>query len=461
MDVVSCQGCRDRDRIIAGLQERVQGLQAQIDRLSEQLQASLRAGKRQAAPFSKGPPKARPKRPGRKPGKEYGRHARREPPPPDQIDETYEANLPEGCPDCGGKVVETGIQPQYQTEIEVRAVHRQFNVHVGSCQDCGKRCQGRHDLQTSDALGAAASQLGPKAQAAIVELNKQAGISQGKVAQCFENLFGIHLSRGAVAHVILRVGRRCEDVYRAIRRTVRRSRVVVPDETGWRVGGQGAWLHGLVAKTATVYVIDPTRSGRVAEEILGPTYSGTLIHDGWSPYDGFDYAWHQQCLQHLLCRCREMLQTARGSAARFPKRIQQLLESGLRLRDRHQQGKVSDRGLAMASQHLMSQLIRTIEPTKTNQANERLAEHLRKHCAQLLTFLDYPGLDATNWRAEHAMRFAVVLRKIWGGNRTWKGAGAQAVLMSVWRTCWQRRAKAIDFISQLLCNRAMPLPLPP
>jgi hypothetical protein len=41
-------------------------------------------------------------------------------------------------------------------------------------------------LQTSDALGAAAAQLGPDAQAAVVELNKHGGLSHGKVTRCLE-----------------------------------------------------------------------------------------------------------------------------------------------------------------------------------------------------------------------------------------------------------------------------------
>ncbi len=71
-----------------------------------------------------------------------------------------------------------------------------------------------------------------------------------------------------------------------------------------------------------------------------------------------------------------------------------------------------------------------------NAANERLAQHLWKHRDELSTFLRQPGLDATNWRAELAIRFGVILRKVWGGSWTWVGARAQAVLMSVWRTCW-------------------------
>jgi hypothetical protein len=34
------------------------------------------------------------------------------------------------------------------------------------------------------------------------------------------------------------------------------------------------------------------------------------------------------------------------------------------------------------------------------------------------------GLDATSWRAELAIRFGVILRKVWGSSRTWTGARA-------------------------------------
>jgi hypothetical protein len=47
----------------------------------------------------------------------------------------------------------------------------------------------------------------------------------------------------------------------------------------------------------------------------------------------------------------------------------------------------------------------------------------------LFTLLHQPGLDATNWRAELAIRFGVILRKVSGGSRTWAGARAQSVLM--------------------------------
>ncbi|HKB38965.1 MAG TPA: IS66 family transposase [Gemmataceae bacterium] len=454
MEPVSCAGCQ-------ALQRRLRDLQAENERLRRQLDEATRAGKRQAAPFAKGQPANQPKKPGRKPGKDYGTKAHRQPPTPDQIDEVHEAPLPHACPDCGGPLDETHVAQQFQVEIPRKPIHRQFNIHIGECHQCRRRVQGRHPLQTSDALGAAAAQLGPDAQAAVVELNKQGGLSHGKVTRCLESLFGIKLSRGGSVHTVLRAAARCEPVYEAIRQTVGQSDWVVPDETGWRVGGYPAWLHALVGPEATAYVIDPTRSGAVAEAILGLDYDGTLIHDGWSPYDQFEDARHQQCLNHLLRRADEMAATATRGAVCFPRRVAELLRAGLDLRDRHAAGEISRHGLTVARGRLENQLSDLIFPPKTNAANERLAQHLWAHRDQLFTFLREPGLDATNWRAELAIRFGVILRKVWGGNRTWAGARAQSVLMSVWRSCWQQGRSALDFLSQLLRGTPVALALPP
>jgi transposase len=104
-----------------------------------------------------------------------------------------------------------------------------------------------------------------------------------------------------------------------------------------------------------------------------------------------------------------------------------LLRAGLDLRDRHAAGEISRHGVAVARGRLENQLSDLIFPPKANAANERLAQHLWTHRDDLFTFLHQPGLDATNWRAELAIRFGVFLRKVWGGSRTWAGARAQTV----------------------------------
>src|SRR3954447_17896780 len=90
-------------------------LQRELEEARASLDQAQRQPKRQAAPFSKGPPKSQPKKPGRKSGKAHGRHGHRLAPSPAAVDEVHEAPLPGACPRCGGSVRETEVAAQYQT----------------------------------------------------------------------------------------------------------------------------------------------------------------------------------------------------------------------------------------------------------------------------------------------------------------------------------------------------------
>lgn len=447
----TCPGCAERDRRIADLEARLAALGALVEQLR-------RGGKRQAAPFSKGPPKSDPKPPGRKAGEEYGAKARRAVPP--QVDEVHEAPLPWACPGCGcGQIEHTHTAQQYQAELPRRPIYRRFDVQVGRCRCCGRRVQGRHVLQTSDALGAAASQLGPDAQAVAVHLNKRAGLSHGKVKAFFEDLFGIEVSRGGSCHTVLRAGRRAQGAYDAIVSHVRSSDRVVPDETGWRVGGRGAWLHAAATPSAVAYLIDPHRGHQATEKLLGQGYAGTLTRDGWAAYGRFRLAGHQLCLAHLLRRCRELLEVATRGAVLFPRKVKAILKEALALRDDRDAGRLTAAGAAMRAGELQGRMDALLRPVKANQANETFARHLWANRKHLFTFLRQEEVDATHWRAEQALRPAVVNRKVWGGNRTWAGARAQSVLMSILHTARLRAIDSMDFLSRLLRAPADQQPL--
>ena len=444
-DAPTCPGCAARDRQIAELKERVARLDAKIE-------AQARAGKRQAAPFSKGLPKADPKPPGRKPGDDYGPKAFRA--VPEVIDEVYDAPLPARCPGCGGPVELCHIDHQYQAEIPRRPIYRKFNVAVGRCTCCRKRVQGRHPLQTSNALGCAASQVGPEAQAAVVMLNKDLGLSQGKISRFFQCFFGIKLSRGGSCQIMLRAADRLKENHQAIVRRVQSSPWIVPDETGWRIGGLPAWLHVAVGEGAVAYLVHARRGFEAAALLIGPDYAGFLIHDGWAPYANFELATHQTCLAHLLRRCDEMLETAVGGAVLFPRKVKALLGKALQVRDRRDSGDLQPATAARRAQGLQQEMDVLLAPPKTHVGNERLANHLWEHQTELFTFLEFPGIDATNWRAEQAIRPAVVNRKVWGGNRTEAGAQAQGVLLSVLATARQMQIEAMEFLAKVL--RALP-----
>ena len=136
-----------------------------------------------------------------------------------------------------------------------------------------------------------------------------------------------------------------------------------------------------------------------------------------SVYRQFTQALHQTCLAHLLRRCREMAQVAGARGAQFPRAVQTLLQTSLALRDRRDRDQISPHGLAVARGHLEARLDRVLERRTRSPANRRLANHLWREREAVFTFLYCPGLEATNWRAEQAIRPMVVTRKVWGGNR--------------------------------------------
>ena len=231
---------------------------------------------------------------------------------------------------------------------------------------------------------------------------------------------------------------------------MKESQTIVPDETGWRIGGNAAWLHVAVAPHAVCYLIAPQRGFEASKRLIGEDYKGKLIHDGYASYDRFTHAIHQTCLAHLLRRCRELLETATRGAVVFPRKVKALLQASLHVRERRDAEEITLKGARAAATRFDQQMARLLKPIKTNPVNERLARHLWKHRRQLFTFLRHPGVDATNHQAERAIRPAVVNRKVWGGNRTEAGATAQAILMTVLFTAANNQTDALQWLSQTL-----------
>lgn len=417
------------------LREKNDRLQRDIERLQKELEEARRGLKRQTAPFSRRKRKLHPKRNGRKSGAAHGQHHRR--PVPLSVDEQYRAPLPERCP-CGGPAIRDEIKPQYQEDIVRQKVVRQFDVEVGHCACCGKRLQGRHPLQTSDALDAAQVQVGPEALTLAVHLNKQLGISYGNTAAILRMGYGLSVSRGGLCRAVARMGKRTEPTYQALVAAVRQEAVVWMDETGWKVDARLRWMWVAVSPHFTIYAILPGRGFAQAKALIGADYAGGLEHDGWRVYYQFAQALHQSCLAHMVRRCQDLVEIVSATAAAFPLAVLGLLEKALDVRDRYQAGEISVHGQATAAGRIEVQLDRLLDKHYQTKANRRLAKHLDHEFPYLFTFLHCPEMEATNNRAERAVRPAVMARHLCGGSRTWNGARTQQNLTSVLRTCQQQ-----------------------
>jgi transposase len=176
-------------------------------------------------------------------------------------------------------------------------------------------------------------------------------------------------------------------------------------------------------------------------KLIGENYAGILTHDGWAPYLRFAKAILKQSL--ALRDRRDAGQLAWASS----------VEPGSPTSAEPSPSEPCTPTPVQAAEAgwMLQRQIETLTSRPRDDAEqERFARHLWKHLPHLFTFLAFEGVDATNHRAEQALRPAVVNRKVWGGNRTDAGAAAQSILMSVLRAAAQRGIDALTFLSDML-----------
>ncbi|MGH6887165.1 MAG: IS66 family transposase, partial [Geminicoccales bacterium] len=257
-----------------------------------------------------------------------------------------------------------------------------------------------------------------------------------------------------VVQASARQAKALQPTYEALIEGVRWSAAVAPDETGWRINGQKAWLWVFAGDQVTVYLIAPGRGYEHAAKLLGEDFSGVLERDGWAPYRRFTAARHQTCHAHLLRRTGELIGDSLAGQARVPHAARRILKDALALRDQRDQDLIDAEQFGLRVTELGERTDKLLQMRPTHAPNRRLLAHLRTEREYMFTFLTEPGVQATNWRAEQALRPAIINRKSWGGNRTPKGARTQQITMSVIRTARQQDVDPVELMIEAQRQRA-------
>ena len=150
----------------------------------------------------------------------------------------------------GGSLDQLRVAPQYQEDLPVvQPIVWRFDVAVGQCTHCGRRVQGRHPLQTSDAVGAANVHLGPSAVALVSLLHKEVGMPLGKIAALLRERFGLTVTPGGLVHVLHRAARVAAPTYTALCEQIRGSPVVSPEPYATACGDPSPRAAGAGART--------------------------------------------------------------------------------------------------------------------------------------------------------------------------------------------------------------------
>ena len=97
--------------------------------------------------------------------------------------------LPTHC-DCGGALEVEKVESQYPHEVVCQTIWRRFDILIGrAAVPVTSGC--KVEIRATDALRAAAVQLGPEALTLAVKMNKGLGMPHGDVAAVLQDKFGL------------------------------------------------------------------------------------------------------------------------------------------------------------------------------------------------------------------------------------------------------------------------------
>jgi hypothetical protein len=446
---------------VARLQARLAQLERENAQLRQQLDEAQRQAARQAAPFRRRDSRKIPKDQHKPTGRPCG-HPGAYRPVPAIVDEHHEVPLPQ-CPQCGGPVSQVEPIEQFIEEAPPpRPIVTRLVTYRGTCPRCGD-VQSRHPPQCSQAQGAAAVQLGPRAVALATTLNKRHGLTLRTTCAVLKDLIGLRLSPGGLVQATTRVAAKLSGAYNALIDRLRHSPAVFADETSWYVGVPGWWLWAFTSADTTVYHVAPRRDSGQVKAVLGEAFDGMLVSDCLSSYDDgpVPYPRKHKCIAHHQ---RAIAAALRRPDTKDPSYLEQwrsFFELVTIITKAHAAMPAEE--YAAWCKYLESECDRLLNLPRGQPGDEAISYRLSKQRRHLLGCLYEPAAEPTNNRAERALRPAVIARKLSCGNRTDAGRRTWQTLVSVLQSCRQRGEACVDYLAArvpMTPQQPLAVPLP-
>ena len=402
--------------------------------------------------YTKAPRSKRRRKPGRKKGHPGSRR-----PAPVRIDRVEEHKLIE-CPICHQPLGEPcGKHSQIVEDVPpVQPTATQHVFYEYNCFPCGIKVEA----PMTEALPRAT--LGLRLTLLTAYLHYALGMTTRNICTWLQTFCQFKVSPGGLVLNWQRLAEILTPVYEELGKAARLCAVLNIDESGWRIAGLLAWLWCFTSKTLAYYVLTQSRAGPVVKKVLGSHFKGILVTDFFGAYNRIQAFAKQKCVVHLLREIKQVSLRNRSKEWKlFARRLKRLMHEALKLVINRDKLGESTYDRRVAKLHI--RLADVFGITYRDKDCERLAKRLMKHSEELFVFLLHPEVPSNNNHAERQIRFAVVMRKNSYGNRSKRGAQAQAILMSLFRTCQLRKIAPIEFLANSVAasiRSGTPIPIP-
>ena len=430
----------------------VHALQEQVGTLQEQLHQTSRNSSR--PPSSDPPQHQRPHRPRgqRRRGGQPGHPGSTRPLiPVEEVDEVVVIK-PTQCTHCQVPLSGDDPKPWRHQVLEIppiKPVVTEYQWHQLACPSCGATTRAPWPA------GVPSGTYGPRVQATVALCTGAYRLSKRTTQQAREEVFGVPMSVGTISPLEQATTEAVAAPVEAARTYVQAQEVAHLDETSWRQGDKRAWLWVAVTSWVTVFVVRMSRGGQVARELLGAQFSGILVTDRYSAYNGYPVRWRQVCWAHLL----RDFEARRGRGGRSEESGDALLAQA------HQMfawwHQVREGTLKRSTfRSYMSPLRREVErlleagsqcgvPKTTGTCQDIL-----KRREALWTFVQVEGVEPTNNTAERSIRPGVLWRKGSFGTQSAEGSRFVESMMTVVATLKQQQRNVLESLTTA-CEAAL------
>jgi transposase len=440
--------------LLLHLATRVATLEATVQELREQLRQDSRISSR--PPSSDPPTRQRERRrrqpSGRRPGGQPGHRGQtRMLIPVEEVDEVIVLQ-PAFCVRCQQSLDGDDPQPQRHHVFEIppiRPVVTEYQWHRLSCPGCGEATPAAWPA------GVPRGMVGPRAQAVGSLCTGAYRLSKRTTQRVLDDLFGLQVSVGTISHLEAATTEAVASPVEEARTFVQEQSSAHLDETGWREGGQRAWLWVAATMWVTVFVVRLSRGGQVARDLLGEAFGGILVTDRWSAYNWYPVRWRQRCWAHLLRDIEAMIERGGGSqeiGEALKSQARQMFHWWHRVRD----GTLSRSSFRSYMSPVRREVERLLEAGSTCGVpkTEGMCREILKLRQALWTFVHLAGVEPTNNTAERAIRPGVLWRKGSFGTHSAQGSRFVESMMTVVATLTQQQRNVLDYLTAA-CEAAL------
>jgi transposase len=296
---------------------------------------------------------------------------------------------------------------------------KHFILHEVCCPQCGRTLKA--ELPAAYRYG-----YGPRLSALVGELSGSQRDSRRAVQEFCTSVLGVPISRGGIQRCVDRVAQAIQPHYEAIAEQARAAKVNYIDETAWYQHGVLAWLWVMVNTTVALFRVQASRD-KTAFTALIERWAGLLVSDGYGVYQYWVHG-RQTCLAHLIRRARGLSERKEPELAKFGHRVMVELQRLV-----HWATAPPTSGGVQA---WYAHMVDLLDQCRSRQDEAgTYARTLEREMGALWTFVVEEGVEPTNNRAERALRFAVLWRKMMQGTYNAKGDRWVERILSVRETC--------------------------